>query len=168
MAYAGEFFVERYGADKAKQAPPVKKIMEMGIPLGAGTDGTRVASYNPWPALYWLVSGKTVGGMQLSEASNLVSREEALYLYTKGSAWVSKEEHVKGTLEKGMFADFTILSEDYFTIPEKQINNLKAVLTVVDGTVVYANKEYKAMNPKLPEVIPNWSPVKYYGGYQNK
>ncbi|SFB91410.1 hypothetical protein SAMN04489722_101248 [Algibacter lectus] len=168
MAYAGEFFVERYGAKKAKQAPPVKKIMEMGIPLGAGTDGTRVASYNPWPALYWLISGKTVGGLQLSEESNLLSREDALYLYTKGSAWVSKEENVKGTLEKGMYADFTILSEDYFTIPEKKINNLKAVLTVVDGKIVFGDKEYQAMSPQLPEVIPNWSPVKYYGGYQNK
>ena len=167
LAYAGEFFVERYGADKAKQAPPVKKIMEMGIPLGAGTDGTRVASYNPWPALYWLISGKTVGGLKLSEESNLLSREEALYLYTKGSAWVSKEENVKGTLENGMYADFTILSEDYFTIAEKQINNLKAVLTVVSGKVVYGDEEHKSMNPKLPEVIPNWSPVKYYGGYQN-
>jgi predicted amidohydrolase YtcJ len=167
LAYAGEFFVERYGADKAKQAPPVKKIMEMGIPLGAGTDGTRVASYNPWPALYWLISGKTVGGLKLSEESNLLSREEALYLYTKGSAWVSKEEDVKGTLENGMYADFTILSEDYFTIAEKQINNLKAVLTVVGGKVVYGDEEHKSMNPQLPEVIPNWSPVKYYGGYQN-
>jgi predicted amidohydrolase YtcJ len=167
LAYAGEFFVERYGADKAKQAPPVKKIMEMGIPLGAGTDGTRVASYNPWPALYWLISGKTVGDLKLSEASNLLSREEALYLYTKGSAWVSKEEDVKGTLENGMYADFTILSEDYFTIAEKQINNLKAVLTVVGGKVVYGDEEHKSMNPQLPEVIPNWSPVKYYGGHQN-
>src|SRR5690606_33364194 len=77
MAYAGEFFVERYGVSMAKQAPPVRKIMEMGIPLGAGTDGTRVASYNPWPALYWLISGKTVGGLQLFENSNKLSREEA-------------------------------------------------------------------------------------------
>jgi predicted amidohydrolase YtcJ len=168
MAYAGEFFVERYGAANAKQAPPVKKIMEMGIPLGAGTDGTRVASYNPWPALYWLISGKTVGDLQLSEQSNLLSREEALYLYTKGSAWVSKEENVKGSLENGMYADFTILSDDYFTIPENQINNIKSVLTVVGGKVVFADKEYQTMNPQLPEVIPNWSPVKYYGGYQNK
>lgn len=167
MVYAGEFFVERYGADKAKQAPPIKKIMEMGIPLGAGTDGTRVASYNPWPALYWLITGKTVGGLQLSEQSNLLSREEALHLYTKGSAWVSKEEDVKGTLENGMYADFTILSEDYFTIPEKQINNLKSVLTVVGGNIVFGDKEHKALSPHLPEVIPNWSPVKYYGGYQN-
>ena len=61
MAYAGEYFVERYGAEKAKAAPPVKKMMEMGLPVGAGTDGTRVASYNPWPALYWLITGKNCG-----------------------------------------------------------------------------------------------------------
>ncbi|MFD2551128.1 amidohydrolase [Bizionia sediminis] len=166
MAYAGEFFVERYGADKAKQAPPVKKIMEAGIPVGAGTDGTRVASYNPWPALYWLVTGKTVGDFQLAEPSNQLTREEALHLYTKGSAWVSKEEDVKGTLENGMYADFAILSNDYFTIPEAEINNLKSVLTVVAGKVVYGAEEYKNMNPSLPAVIPNWSPVKYYGGFQ--
>ncbi|WP_303317174.1 amidohydrolase [Flavivirga abyssicola] len=168
MAYAGEYFVERYGAEKAKQAPPVRKMIDMGLPVGAGTDGTRVASYNPWPALYWLVSGKTVGGFQLAEPVNQLSREEALHLYTQGSAWISNEETVKGTLENGMFADFAILSDDYFTIPEKEINNLKSVLTVVGGNVVFASGEYQSMSPKIPEVIPNWSPVKYYGGYQNK
>ncbi len=168
MAYAGEYFVERYGAEKAKQAPPVKKMIEMGLPVGAGTDGTRVASYNPWPALYWLVTGKTVGDFQLAEEANQLSREEALHLYTQGSAWVSNEETVKGTLENGMYADFAMLSDDYFTVPEQQIKSLKSVLTIVDGKVVYAGGEYEAMNPSLPEVIPNWSPVKYFGGYQSK
>ncbi len=168
MAYAGEYFVERYGAEKAKQAPPVKKMIEMGLPVGAGTDGTRVASYNPWPALYWLVTGKTVGDFQLAEKANQLSREEALHLYTQGSAWVSNEETVKGTLENGMYADFAILSDDYFTIPEQQIKSLKSVLTIVDGKVVYANGEYSTMNPPLPEVIPDWSPVKHFGGYQSK
>lgn len=167
MAYAGEFFVERYGAEKAKQAPPVRKMIEMGLPVGAGTDGTRVASYNPWPALYWLISGKTVGGFQLAAPDNRLSREEALRLYTHGSAWVSKEEDVKGTLEKGMYADFTLLSADYFTIPEKEINNLKSVLTVVGGKVIYGADEFDAFNKPLPEIIPAWSPVKYFGGYQN-
>lgn len=166
MAYAGEFFVERYGADKAKQAPPVKKMMVMGLPVGAGTDGTRVASYNPWPALYWLVTGKTVGDFQLAEAANKLTREEALHLYTKGSAWVSKEENVKGTLENGMFADFAILSDDYFTVPEKEINNIKSVLTVVGGKVVFGSNEYENLSPTLPEITPDWSPIKYYGGYQ--
>ncbi|WP_298514930.1 amidohydrolase [uncultured Kordia sp.] len=168
MAYAGEFFVERYGADKAKQAPPVRKMIDAGLPVGAGTDGTRVASYNPWPALYWLITGKTVGDFQLAETTNQLSREEALHLYTKGSAWISNEETVKGTLENGMFADFAILSDDYFTVPVAKINDIKSVLTVVDGNVVYGAQEYKALNPSLPEVIPDWSPVKYYGGYQNQ
>ncbi|WP_299896760.1 amidohydrolase [uncultured Aquimarina sp.] len=168
MAYAGEYFVERYGAEKAKQAPPVKKMIAMGLPVGAGTDGTRVASYNPWPALYWLVSGKTVGDFQLASEENKLTREEALHLYTQGSAWVSNEETVKGTLEDGMFADFAILSDDYFTVPEKKINSLKSVVTVVGGKIVYASEEYKEMNPPLPEVIPDWSPVKYFGGYQSK
>jgi len=167
MAYAGEYFVERYGAEKAKQAPPVKKMIEMGLPVGAGTDGTRVASYNPWSALYWLVTGKTVGDFQLASKENQLTREEALHLYTQGSAWVSNEETVKGTLEDGMYADFAILSDDYFTIPEQQIKSLKSVLTVVDGKVVFADEEYSAMNPPLPEVIPDWSPVKYFGGYQH-
>ena len=168
MAYAGEFFVERYGADKAKQAPPVKKMMAMGLPVGAGTDGTRVASYNPWPALYWLITGKTVGGLTLAEESNKLTREEALHLYTKGSAWISKEEDVKGSLEKGMYADFAILSKDYFSIPEAEIKDLKSVLTVLGGDIVYGSDEFRAMNSQIPEVIPNWSPVKYYGGYQAK
>jgi predicted amidohydrolase YtcJ len=168
MAYAGEYFVERYGAEKAKEAPPVKKMMEMGIPVGAGTDGTRVASYNPWPALYWLITGKTVGDFQLASEENQLTREEALHLYTKGSAWVSNEESVKGTLEEGMYADFAILTEDYFTIPERQINDLRSVLTVVGGNVVFADEEFKDMSPEVPKVIPAWSPVKYFGGYQNK
>ncbi len=168
LAYAGEYFVARYGAKKARQAPPVKKMIAAGLPVGAGTDGTRVASYNPWPALYWLVSGKTVGGLQLSEEANLLSREEALRLYTAGSAWVSKEEHVKGTLEKGMYADFTLLTDDYFSISETAIPSLKSVLTVTNGKIVFAAAEYEALDPPMPEVIPSWSPVKYYGGYQHQ
>ncbi len=167
MAYAGEYFVERYGAEKAHEAPPVKKMMEMGLSVGAGTDGTRVASYNPWPALYWLITGKTVGDFQLASEENKLTREEALHLYTQGSAWVSNEEDVKGTLENGMYADFAILSDDYFTIPEKEINNLQSVLTVVGGNIVYGAEDFSELSPSIPEPIPSWSPIKYYGGYQN-
>lgn len=166
MAYAGEYFVERYGAEKARQAPPVRKMMDMGIPVGAGTDGTRVASYNPWPALRWLVTGKTVGDLVLAEESNRLSRAEALSLYTSGSAWVSQEEDVKGTLAKGMFADFALLSEDYFEVPEERIPELQSVLTVVGGKVVYGAEDFAKWTPDLPEPIPSWSPVRYYGGYQ--
>lgn len=167
MAYAGEYFVERYGADAAKTSPPFKKIFDMGIPLGAGTDGTRGASYNPWIALYWLTTGKTVGGTALYDKDNTLSREDALEVYTKGSAWFSSEEKVKGTLEPGKYADFALLSDDYFSVPEGKIKTIESVLTVVGGDVVYGAGEYNKLNPQLPAVIPSWSPVKHYGGYQN-
>ncbi|WP_435950556.1 amidohydrolase family protein [Psychrobacter sp. DM8] len=139
----------------------------MGIPLGAGTDGTRVSSYNPWIALYWMTTGKTVGGTPLYGKDNVLSRADALEVYTKGSAWFSNEETVKGTLEPGMYADFALLSDDYFSVPDEKIKTIEADLTVVGGDVVYGTGKYSKLAPTLAPVIPNWSPVKYYGGYQN-
>ena len=122
-------------------------MLEMGIPVGAGTDGTRVSSYNPWPALYWLVSGKTMGGTQLFADDNRLSREEALRLFTVGSAWFSQEEPVKGRIAPGQYADFAVLSDDYFTVPEERIKDIESVLTVVGGKVVYAAKPFETPGP---------------------
>lgn len=163
MAFAGEYFVERYGAEAAVEAPPVRKMLDMGIPVGAGTDGTRVSSYNPWPSLYWLVSGKTVGGLELWDDANKLTREEALSIFTSGSAWFSQEENVKGTIAEGMYADFAILSDDYFSVPEKDIMDLESVLTVTGGNVVYAAGPFAEFAPEaLPPVSPDWSPVVTY------
>jgi predicted amidohydrolase YtcJ len=168
MAFAGEYFVERYGKEAAAHAPPVRKMLQMGIPVGAGTDGTRVSSYNPWPSLYWLVSGKTVGGTQLFVDDNKLSREEALRLFTAGSAWFTQEEDVKGRIAPGQYADFAVLTEDYFTVPEEQIRNIESVLTVVGGNIVYAAEPFEDLAPPpLPPVSPSWSPVAHFGGYQN-
>lgn len=165
MAFAGEYFVDRYGAEAAVAAPPVRKMLDMDIPVGAGTDGTRVSSYNPWPSLYWLVTGKTVGGLQLWDDTNTLTREEALSIFTSGSAWFSQEEDVKGKIEEGMYADFAILSDDYFTVPEEDIKFLESVLTVTGGNVVYAADSFSDHAPEaLPEVSPDWSPVVNYEG----
>ena len=168
MAFAGEYFVERYGREAARYAPPVRKMLEMGIPVGAGTDGTRVSSYNPWPSLYWLVTGRTVGGMQLFADDNKLTREEALRLFTAGSAWFSQEESVKGRISPGMYADFALLSEDYFSVPDERIKGIESLLTVVGGKVVYAAEPFAALGeglaaPPLPPVSPAWSPVAHFG-----
>ena len=169
LAFGGEYFVERYGKDAARYAPPIRKMLQMGIPVGAGTDGTRVSSYNPWPSLYWLVSGKTMGGMQLFADDNKLSREEALQLFTVGSAWLSQEETVKGRIAPGQYADFAVLSADYLTVPEEQIKHIESLLTVVAGKVVYAAKPFENVAPPaLPPVSPAWSPVVHFGGYQNQ
>ncbi len=165
MAFQGEYFVDRYGAAAAQRTPPIRRMLQMGATVGAGTDATRVASYNPFLSLYWLTSGRTVGGLQLYGDENRLSREEALKLYTQGSSWFSAEEHVKGSLSPGQFADFAVLSADYFSIPEEQIKSLESVLTVVDGEVVYATEEFQSLSPAPLPVALDWAPTSHYGGY---
>jgi len=120
MAFQGEYFVERYGAQQAKRTPPIRRMLEMGVPVGAGTDATRVSSYNPYLSLYWLITGKTVGGLNLYPQENRLDREEALKLYTMGSSWFSTEDGKKGALAPGQLADLAVLSGDYFSIPEEE------------------------------------------------
>ena len=165
MAYQGEYFVDRYGAKQAERTPPIRRMLELGVPVGAGTDATRVASYNPFVALYWLVSGKTVGGATLYPEKNRLERMEALRLYTVGSGWFSSDEGKKGSIAAGQLADLTVLSADYFSIPEEQIKQLESVLTIVGGKVVYAAGEFSRLAPPPLPVSPDWSPVKTYGGY---
>jgi predicted amidohydrolase YtcJ len=167
MAYAGEFFAERYGREAAAHAPPIRQMLDAGITVGAGTDATRVASYNPWISLYWMVTGRAVGGMQLASPENRLSREDALGLYTHGSAWFSGEEEVKGRIAPGQFADFAILSADYLAVPEEEIRRIESVLTVTGGDVVYSAGPFTMLAPEpLPPVSPAWSPVAAFGGYQ--
>ena len=167
MAFQGEYFVDRYGKDAAMQSPPLRKMLDMGVPVGGGTDATRVASYNPWVSLYWLVTGKTVGGLSLYGESNRLDRKEALSLWTLGSAYKSNEETAKGALQPGMYADLAVLSQDYMTIPDEAIKDLTAIITVVAGKIVYAADDFKSHDLPIPPVSPDWSPVKQFGGYQS-
>jgi predicted amidohydrolase YtcJ len=165
MAFQGEYFLDRYGAQAAAQSPPIKKMLEMGVPVGAGTDATRVASHNPFVSLYWMVAGKTVGGTTLYPESNRLSRMEALRLYTVGSSWFSNEDGSKGSLMPGQLADLAVLSADYFSIPEEEIKQLESVLTMVGGKVVYGTGEFERLAPAPLPVSPIWSPTALSGGY---
>lgn len=168
MFFQGEHFIERYGSEAAARTPPVRRMLELGIPVGLGTDGTRVSSYNLMLSLYWLISGRTVGGTEYLADENKLSRLEALRLATLGSAWFSGEELLKGNIKPGMFADMAVLSNDYFSIPEKDIAEITSVLTIVAGKPVYAAQEFEELSPEFPEVIPSWSPVRYFGGYWSR
>jgi predicted amidohydrolase YtcJ len=168
MAFQGEYFVERYGAQQAKRTPPIRRMLEMGIPVGAGTDATRVSSYNPFVSLHWLITGKTIGGRSLYPKENRMDRAEALKLYTIGSSWFSTEDGKKGALAPGQLADLAVLSADYFSVPEEEIRQLESVLTIVGGKIVYATDEFSKLAPPALPVSPNWSPIKEYGGYAKR
>ncbi|EGV36472.1 amidohydrolase [Neisseria weaveri] len=165
MAYQGEYFAERYGTAAATNTPPVKRILESGVKVSAGTDATRVASYNPWVSLSWLISGKTVGGMKLYPQANLLDRETALRMWTENVAWFSNEVGKRGRIEVGHLADMMVPSKDFFSVPEDEIPFLTSDLTVVGGRVVYGAGSFSDLDTPPPPAMPDWSPVHKYRGY---
>jgi predicted amidohydrolase YtcJ len=168
MAYQGEYFVERYGIDAATHTPPVCKMLSSGVAVGAGTDATRVASYNPWVSMSWLVTGKTVGGLKLYPAANCLDRTTALRLWTSANTWFSNEQGKKGQIKVGQMADCAVLSADYFSVPEDEISDITSVLTFLGGVPVYAGTEFGDLGAPLPPPMPDWSPVGRFGGYQSR
>ncbi|MGW0604423.1 amidohydrolase [Streptomyces sp. NPDC002640] len=166
MSFQGEVFLRRYGPGAAADAPPVRAMLDRGLTVAAGTDATRVSSYNPWVALHWLVSGRTVGDLALRPPSNRVDRRTALEMFTRAGAALTGEQDVKGRLRPGCYADLAVLSDDYFTVPEDEIPHIESLLTVVGGRVVYAAADYEGIDEELPPVSPAWSPVTRFGGYQ--
>jgi len=138
MYFGGEQFMKQAGVEAARRTPPVETARKMGVVVGAGTDAHRVASYNPFTALQWLLDGKTVGGTVMRGPDEIPTRLDALRFYTLGSAWFSFDEDTRGSLEAGKLADLAVLSEDYLMIPTGRIGALESVLTMLGGKVVYA------------------------------
>jgi predicted amidohydrolase YtcJ len=138
LVFKAEASRKVWGDEAMHRAPPVGELLRAGLPLAAGTDATRASSYNPWLALWWLISGRSLGGTRIRSAEHLMSREQALRAYTVGSAWLSFEEDDRGVLVPGARADFAVLDRDYFTVPEADIPSLTSVLTVVGGTWVHS------------------------------
>nr|WP_310155337.1 amidohydrolase [Bosea sp. BE125] len=168
MSFQGEYFVERYGAKAAERTPPIARMLEAGVPVGAGTDATRVASYNPWVSLAWLVTGRTLGGLKLYPQRNLLDRESALRLWTQANSWFSTEEGKKGQIKAGQLADLVVLDRDYMAVPEDEIQDIESVLTLLGGKPVHGAGDYAGLAPPLPPAMPDWSPVRSFGGYQKR
>jgi predicted amidohydrolase YtcJ len=137
MYFGGEQVLQA-GREAARRTPPIETARKMGITIGAGTDAHRVASYNPFTALQWMLDGKTVGGTPMRGPEEIPSRLDALRLYTLGSAWFSRDEGMRGSLEVGKLADLAVLSQDYMTVPVERIGETESLLTMVGGTIVYA------------------------------
>jgi len=166
MAYQGEYFVERYGPGIAEATPPVSRMIAAGVKVSAGTDATRVASYNPWVSLAWLITGKTVGGLRLYPQRNCLDRETALRMWTENVTWFSNEEGKKGRIEVGQLADLIVPDRDFFACSEDEISDTTSLLTVVGGKIVYAAGNFSEFGEAPPPpAMPDWSPVRTFGGF---
>lgn len=137
--FAAPAFIRSMSASRRALVPAISSALAMGMKVGAGTDATRVMSYNPFIALQWLVDGRTIDGQETRAQNQRPSREEALRLWTQGSAWFAFAEGERGTLARGMLADFAVLTDDYFSVPTDRISSIRSWLTVVGGRVVYAS-----------------------------
>src|SRR5262249_28839348 len=158
MAFQGESFAARYGKDKAAHSPPLRRMLELGIPVGAGTDATRVASFNPWISLHWLVSGKTVGGTALYGEANRLARGEALRVTGGGGAWLGGEENERGATAGGHSAVLWVPAAASSAVPERETARLGPPPPGGGGAVVPGGGPSAAWAPPLPPVSPSWSP----------
>ncbi len=141
LIYYGEE-VLTLGPEWARRAPPLKTMLTRGLPVGGGTDAHRTAPYPPFWSIWWMITGKTLGGVQVRAAEENLNRQEALRVYTLGSAWFTFDENKLGSVEVGKLADLIVLTQDYLTIPVDRIRDLHSVLTIVGGKPVYGEGDY--------------------------
>lgn len=150
LYFEGDVWPRVMGNDAALQAPPISEGIKAGLVIAGGTDGPRLAPYNPFVTLEWLVTGKTVKGTSIRAKQYSATREQALRIHTFNSAWMAGDENKRGTLEAGKWADLVVLSDDYLTVPENSISKIKALLTVVGGKVEHATGPFSEMAGGAP------------------
>ncbi|MBO0751201.1 MAG: amidohydrolase [Bradyrhizobiaceae bacterium] len=145
MYFNGDALIRTRGAEVAKKTPPIRTALDLGIHVGGGTDAHRVMSYNPFVSLQWMIDGRTVAGTPTRDASERPTREEALRLYTMGSAFFTHDDGRRGALAPGRLADLAVLTKDYAEVPAGEIGSIESVLTMVDGRIVYAAGPFAAL-----------------------
>lgn len=163
LPFQAREYRRRYGEHALRAAMPVRRMMRMGLPLAAGTDATRVSSYNPWLCIHWLVSGRGRGGDVMWKEEDRLSREEALRHWTAAGAWFSREAGRKGVLKPGALADLAVLDRDVMTCAEDDIAGTTSDLTLLGGRIVHAKGGFAAEAPAPLPPLPAWSPVPAFG-----
>ena len=143
--FRGEAFIGQRGAAAARAAPPIVSALEMGLRLGGGTDAHRVMWYSPFVSLQWMLDGRTVGGLPTRDPEEIPTREQALRIYTLGSAWFAHDDDRRGSLAAGKLADLVVLSKDYTSVSTGEIGGIVSLLTMVGGRIVYAAGGYAAL-----------------------
>ena len=130
--------MHRFHGERAWTMPPMRLVQDSGIMWGLGSDATAVTTSNPFYNLWFAVTGKMVGGKQVNRQT--ITREEALVAHTRNNAYVVFQESNLGSLQPGKYADLVVLDRDYLSVPADQIKDLKPVLTMVGGKIVYEAK----------------------------
>jgi predicted amidohydrolase YtcJ len=149
--FRGEAFLGQRGLELARVSPPIVSALDLGMPVGGGTDAHRVMWFSPFVSLQWMLDGKTIGGTAMRAPEQLPSRLQALRLYTEGSAWFAFDDMRRGSLAPGKLADLAVLSKDYLTVPADEIGSITSLLTMVGGRVVHADAPFATLRDKMAD-----------------
>jgi predicted amidohydrolase YtcJ len=120
----------------AQNGPPFRMIVDNGINVGMSSDGMQIAPMNPWIHMYYATTGRNARGVLINDGQQ-ITRTEVLRLYTADNGWFLREENEVGTIEVGKLADLVVLNEDYFSVPDDRLRQIRSVLTVVGGRIVH-------------------------------
>lgn len=126
--------------------PPYRAAVETpGLHYGFGADGMFAGHGNPWTTLQFMVTGEAHDGRDILTSDPLgrgpqqITLMDGLRGYTSGAAWFMRDEHERGQIKAGFLADIAILNQDPFDVDEHRIRDTQAVLTIVDGKIVYSD-----------------------------
>ncbi|HEX7220619.1 MAG TPA: amidohydrolase family protein [Burkholderiales bacterium] len=130
-------------ADGLPVGPLFPRMVASGIPLGLHQDGVHITAHNPWFAMHYATTGlnnitsaANPEGQQINPGQQ-ISRQQALYMYTRGNAWYLNREDDLGSIEEGKLADLVVLDKDYFRVSNAELRTIGSVMTVVDGRIVH-------------------------------
>jgi predicted amidohydrolase YtcJ len=146
LYFAAPSYITERGEALMRRSPAIVTARRLGIPVGGGTDANRVMIENPFVSLRWMLDGLTVDGVETRGPKEIPGREEALRIYTHGSAWFAHDENRRGRLLPGMLADLAVLSDDFFSVPVSDIAKIKSLLTIVGGRIVYASGSFAGLD----------------------
>jgi len=145
LYFAAPSYIAERGEAQMQRTPQIVTARRLGLAVGGGTDANRVMIENPFVSLRWMLDGLTVDRVETRAAAEIPSREEALRIYTEGSAWFAHDENRRGRLMPGMLADLAVLSDDYFTVPVSDIAKIRSLLTMVGGQIVHASGPFSGL-----------------------
>jgi predicted amidohydrolase YtcJ len=148
LYFSAPSYIAERGPAQMRRTPPIVSALRLALPVGGGTDANRVMIPNPFVSLRWMLDGQTVDGIATRGPEEIPSREEALRLYTEGSAWFAHDESRRGRLLPGMLADLAVLNKDYFSVPLLRIAQIESLMTLVGGKIVYAAGPFSNLEPK--------------------
>ncbi|WP_448004306.1 amidohydrolase [Agromyces bauzanensis] len=137
LVLKGGDYVDAWGDEAARNAPPIGDLRELSIPVGGGTDATRANWFSPWPAIWWLATGSTLDGAGARSDRHRMSREDAIAAFTRDAAWFTGESAHRGRLLPGYDADLCVPTLDPFDCSDDELRDILSDLTVMGGRITH-------------------------------